>query len=474
MSERLNASVCVIGGGPAGSSAARRLSQLGRSVVIIEKQVFPRAHLGESLSPGVLPLLDVLGLRERIEDQGFLRPEHVVLNWPPTRGYKSLGHVRGFQVDRARFDAVMLDGAREAGAHVLEGAKLLNSVQNTVSGWDLTISSEGKHLLVEHCFVIDASGRRSVMGGKKRQFGTPTLALWNYWRGCAISGDETRVEAGAEQWYWGAPLPDGSFNATVFVDPERFQCDLQRLGSVDSVYQHLLAHSELLAACLEGYAAGPTRVCDATCYTSDDCLRPDLIKVGEALFSVDPLSSQGVQVAIGTALHAAAVVHTALRTGEHSEIAEQFYRERHQEAVKFHCSTAAGLYAQVALERETEFWRQRAGKQADQKETSIRDPRPRKPITGKSRIQLAREAQISPTPCMDGDFIVKRPALVHPGLARPTVFLRDIAIAPLLEYLRTPITVDETLRAWSQRTHGNHSVEILGWLWDNGVIVEVS
>jgi flavin-dependent dehydrogenase len=86
MSERLNASVCVIGGGPAGSSAARRLSQLGRSVVIIEKQVFPRAHLGESLSPGVLPLLDVLGLRERIEDQGFLRPEHVVLNWPPTRG----------------------------------------------------------------------------------------------------------------------------------------------------------------------------------------------------------------------------------------------------------------------------------------------------------------------------------------------------------------------------------------------------
>jgi hypothetical protein len=199
-----------------------------------------------------------------------------------------------------------------------------------------------------------------------------------------------------------------------------------------------------------------------------------LIKVGEALFSVDPLSSQGVQVAIGTALHAAAVVHTALRTAEHSEIAEQFYRERHQEAVSFHCSTAAGLYAQVALERETEFWRQRAGKQPDQKEASIGDPRPRKPITGKSRIQLAREAQIFPTPCMDGDFIVKRPALVHPGLARPTAFLGDVAIAPLLEYLRTPLTVDETLSAWSQRTHGNHTVEILGWLWDNGVIVEVS
>ncbi len=121
-------------------------------------------------------------------------------------------------------------------------------MHHTASGWDLTISSEGKHLLAEHCFVIDASGRQSVMGGKKRRCGAPTLALWNYWRACAITGDETRVEAGIEQWYWGAPLPDGGFNATVFVDPERFQCDLQRLGSVDSVYQHLLAHSELLAA----------------------------------------------------------------------------------------------------------------------------------------------------------------------------------------------------------------------------------
>ena len=474
MSERLNASVCVIGGGPAGSSAARRLSQLGHSVVIIEKQIFPRAHIGESLSPGVLPLLDVLGLRERIENQGFLRPERVLLHWPPIRGYRSLGHVPGFQVDRAKFDAVMLDGAREAGAHVLEGAKLLNFVKNVVSGWDLTIFAEGKHFLVERCFLVDASGRRNVTGGKKRRYGTPTLALWNYWRGSAISGNETRVEAGVEQWYWGAPLPDRSFNATVFVDPERFQCDLQRLGSVDSVYQHLLADSELLAACLEGYAAGPTFVCDATCYTSDDSLSPDLIKVGEALFSVDPLSSQGVQVAIGTALHAAAVVHTASRTAEHSEIAEQFYRERHQEAVSFHCSTAAGLYAQVALERETEFWRQRVGKQRDQKETLIRDPRPRKPITAKARIQLAPEAQIFPTPCMEGDFIVKRPALVHPGLARPMAFLGDVAVAPLLEYLRTPLTIDETLRAWSQRTHDNHTVEILGWLWDNGMIVEVS
>lgn len=67
-----------------------------------------------------------------------------------------------------------------------------------------------------------------------------------------------------------------------------------------------------------------------------------------------------------------------------------------------------------------------------------------------------------------------QPPVVHPGLARPTAILCDVAVAPLLEYLRIPLTIDETLRAWSHRTHGNDTVEILGWFWDNGVIVEVS
>lgn len=108
MSERLNAAISVIGGGPAGAAAALRLSQMGHSVVVVEKKKFPRAHIGESLSPGVLPLLDSLGIKGRMEHQGFLRPERVLLHWPPTRGYRPLGPVPGLQVDRAKFDAVLL------------------------------------------------------------------------------------------------------------------------------------------------------------------------------------------------------------------------------------------------------------------------------------------------------------------------------------------------------------------------------
>lgn len=468
MNDRLTPAICVLGGGPAGAACARRLAQLGHSVVVVEKRLFPRPHIGESLTPGVLPLLDVLGVKERIEHQGFLRPQNVLLHWPPRQGYKSLGPVAGFQVDRGKFDSIMLDAAQEAGAIVLQGAQLMSAEPLGSGRWDLTIVSDGRHVLVERCFVIDASGRRGIMGGRKRRYGTRTMALWNYWRGCSIGGDETRVEAGTEEWYWGAPLPDGSFNATVFVDGERFKHDLRNLGSVNRVYEHLLARSDLLSACSKGHTTSVALACDASCYTDDDALAPGLIKIGEALFSVDPLSSQGVQIALGTALHAAAVVNTILRRPEDQTLAAQFYCQRQRESVAFHGSAAAHLYAQAAAQLESAFWKRRA---ENEPESSQRDPNQQlSTLQADVSIQLSAKAQVLSTPCMEGDFIVQRQALSHPGLLQPAVFLGNIALAPLIEHLRTARTVSEILSAWSHSVPLAEAVRILGWLHTRGVV----
>src|SRR5215472_17353309 len=124
MGADLNTDICVIGGGPAGSAIANRLTSIGYSVVVVEKRTFPRAHIGESLAPGVLPLFDVLGVRERIEQQGFLRPESALVHWPPFHGFKSFGSVPGFQVDRSRFDDVLLQAAKDAGVQIMQGARL--------------------------------------------------------------------------------------------------------------------------------------------------------------------------------------------------------------------------------------------------------------------------------------------------------------------------------------------------------------
>src|SRR4051812_11997144 len=103
--------VCVIGGGPAGSSIAHKLALLGHEVCLVERSAFPRPHVGESLASGVLPLLDALGLRGHIEAAGFLRPEGTVLRWGEDRGrFVRRTEDLGLLVDRSRFDAMLLDG----------------------------------------------------------------------------------------------------------------------------------------------------------------------------------------------------------------------------------------------------------------------------------------------------------------------------------------------------------------------------
>jgi hypothetical protein len=193
-------------------------------------------------------------------------------------------------------------------------------------------------------------------------------------------------------------------------------------------------------------------VCDATCYFEEDPVGRDLIRVGESLFSVDPLSSQGVQTAIGSALQTAVVINTILRRSEDQEIACEFYRARQQEAVTFHATTAANLYSKVASLEQNDFWEARA-KPYEVTTLKIQDPangdaiRCDLPPAG-TRMQLATNARILGTPCLERDFVVKREAIVHPGL-RPTVFVNEMEIAPLLESFRTPVTLKEVRGVWS-------------------------
>jgi flavin-dependent dehydrogenase len=469
---RLQAAICVIGGGPAGAALGRRLAQLSHPVVIIEKSAFPRPHIGESFSPGLLPLLDVLGIRQKIEDLQFLRPERTLLHWPPYHGFKMLGRVPGLQVERAQFDTVMLDAAREAGALVIEGARLLKWQQNADRGWDLLIRGAAGLTAAERSFLVDATGRRGLIGSKKRRYGVPTFAIYNYWKGTNISGPETRIEAGAEHWYWGAPLPNGSVNATVFVDPQYLQRGLIRLGSVETVYRELLSRSLLLSSCLDGQSAGPARVCDATCYFDENPVGADLIKVGESLFSLDPLSSQGVQTAIGTALHAAAVVNTVLRRPGDLSIAHEFYQSRQGEAIAFHAAAAANLYSEVARQQPSNFWEARAKPNDRKIEVAFSAQPVRADLPSpNARLQLAHNTRILAMPCLEGDFVVKRDVVVYPGL-RPTVFVNEVEIAPLLRFFRTPTSFEQASKLWSPRMNANKIKGLFCWLWNHGLIVE--
>ncbi|MCW3053067.1 MAG: hypothetical protein JWN14_2237, partial [Chthonomonadales bacterium] len=294
MSAPIRTDICVLGGGPAGAAIARRLALLGHEVWIVERAQFPRAHIGESLTPGILPLLDLLGVRSRVEEAEFLRPDAAMIRWEDATEMRALpAGERGFQVDRGRFDALLLEAACEAGAQLLQPAIAGKPVREGAQQWRVPLRFQGQDLLLQARFVVDATGRRATLGGPKRRSGTPTLALFAYWKQAGMMGSETRVEAGREAWFWGAPLPDGTFNATVFLDPKRGVGHTRH--DLENLYRNLLAESSLLGGCLEGVPAGEMVACNATTYQDPQPVGEDFLKVGEASFSIDPLSSQGVQ-----------------------------------------------------------------------------------------------------------------------------------------------------------------------------------
>ncbi len=461
--------ICVIGSGPAGAVTARKLALLGHDVCLIERHSFPRSHVGESLPPSMLPLLDSLGLRPRIEAAGFLRPHRAIVRWAQAEAVDKLQPGEpGFQVDRGEFDRILRDAAVEAGARLIQPAKVVQPVRSSQHHWTLTILDEAETSQIRTRYVVDASGRRSLLRGRKRRLSAPTTAIYAYWRNTALSGPETRVEAGSHAWFWGAPLPDGRANATVFVDPKH--CNAHRGRDLQPFYRALLADSTLFRGCLEGQLVSDIRLCNASSYLATSVAGDDWIKVGEAAFSIDPLSSQGVQTAMQTGLQAAIVANTILRTPANTQAAIDFYEARQTERTTRHHAIAIQYYAEQYRFCPTPFWYCRS-RDAGLPVADRAWPRQPSPPALDEMVRLCEATRIIQTPVMQDTYVVYHPALTHPALDRPVAFLHGVALAPLLYAVNPGQRVRDILALWSQDLPRSRAVEILQWLWTKGILV---
>lgn len=460
----INAEVCVVGGGPAGATIARKLALLGHKVCLIEKTDNSQNKVGESLPPNILVLLDALGVREKIEAASFLRPDKAIVRWSDESAFTKSSHGQsGFLVDRGRFDRILLESAREAGVDVIQRAQALRPVFDEARQWNIPVRRDSGWLKIKAKYLVEAAGKRSFFKQKRKRYSAATVALCAYWRNANVESQATLVEAGREEWFWGATLPDGDFSAMVFIDAKR------RRGKRDleSFYRSLLAESTLLRGCLSGTLGGQVKGWDASGYIDEEPVNENLIKVGEACFSIDPLASQGVQAAMNSGLQGAFVVHTLLTRPENSAEAMQFYRNRQEETVARHQNLAARFYAESYFHDTGAFWRERSVlKTAGRAIIPPVNPA----LSSELYLKLSNAATLIDTPCIADDIITKTRALTYDGLERPVAYVNNTAIALLLDSIPHGGTVTEITQAWLPYISTQESTRIINWLYDAGVL----
>lgn len=464
--KNIETEVCVVGGGPAGSIIAMSLARLGHEVYLLEKSAFPRPHVGESLPPSILPLLGALGVRERVESARFIRPSQAIIRWSDRHEItKQTPAVPGLLVDRGEFDHLLLMAAQEAGVKIIQPAQASAPVA-CENGWLIRARGAASTFAVRTNFLVNAAGRSLIMKGRRKRTSTPTLAVYGYWKDTGYLQTETLVEAGPAEWYWGSPLRNDLFNAMVFIDPKRCA---GTANSIEVLYRRLLDQSSLLRGCLRGTLASSVTACNASAFFDADCVGSTFIKVGEASLAVDPLSSQGIQVAIQSAAQGAIVVHTLLEKPAHAAAALEFYCASQYQRVVRYGSTAADSYAQQHSFRASPFWAKRSQKpwQAVQAPAESINPGA---LPAECPLRPAETLNLHDTPVIDGNIIRYRPALVHPVLKRPVAFLEGFEASMLFSTLNEGLTATEIAKRWSQRMSSRQCCEILHWMWSRRLI----
>lgn len=452
----------VIGGGPAGCVLAARLAQFGLSVCLVERVRFPRRQLGESLSPGVLPLLASVGAGPAIEKAGYPRVSEVRVHWEK-EVVRNDPAGQGMLVDRGDFDRLLLDHARECGVRIFQPATI-HEMKRREGGWRVAVADASGTTQLDVRLIADAAGRAGVLPRRRRRTGPRTVALHAYWSGAGLPC-QPQIEAGDSAWFWGVPLLDGLYNTLVFLDPR----DLRRMpGPLAAKFHQLLSASSILPAASGARLMGEVHATDATPYLDEECVTDDSIKVGDAALAIDPLSSSGVQKAIQGALAGSVVVNTLLHRPPSRTLAQRFYRESLSESSTRHRAWACQHYGQVAAIRPARFWQERAAGA-----TTMEAPpsTPGTALPADARLQLSPDVEFVATPCVVDRFVEARSAVRAAAPETPVAYLGEVELAPLLRCVRPGMTARELVQAWLPRVPLAKGVALLQWLTARSFLV---
>jgi FADH2-dependent halogenase len=354
----------VIGGGPGGSAAATFLARGGRRVLVLEKEHFPRFHIGESLLPYNRQIFEEMGVLPTLERFGF--PKKLGAQFHLGNASKSLKLVfrngcftretAAYQVERATFDHLLLKHAQGSGAEVREG-------------WTVTKSSHEKdHVMVqarsdqdESCafrgsFLVDASGRGNFTGNQEGlriiHPKLKKLSVFGHFEGVLLdegtAAGDTVIVRQENRWFWIIPISDKKTSVGCVLDAEEYAAAKQ-------------SPAEMFASCWQSSAAMRQRMSGARLvniiqatgdfsYYNRRLVGPRLLRVGDAAGFMDPIFSAGVYLAMYSGKLAGNLVLDSLARGTDGARLLKIYEKRVLRAMQFYWEMVEGFYTTPFME----------------------------------------------------------------------------------------------------------------------------
>jgi flavin-dependent dehydrogenase len=339
----------VVGGGPGGSTTAALLAEHGHRVLLLEREPFPRYHIGESLIPYTWFTLDRLGVVDWLKSSAC--PKKYSVQFVSITGrvsqpfyfFQTIKHECSltWQVWRSEFDAMLLDNARKKGAEVRQGAAVGDVIMdgNRVVGVRTDAPGGGSQEIYAKA-VVDATGRDSMLsrrfGWKERDAELNKIAVWSYFKGAKRDpgldeGATTVAYVPQKGWFWYIPLHSDIVSVGVVGEPGYIYRDTRDAAQIFAreakacvwIHDHIKV----------GTQVEPVRVTGEYSYHSRRIGGDGFCLVGDAFAFLDPLFSTGVFLALKSGEMAADTLHEALLAGDVSAARFDAYYEKQRHAV---------------------------------------------------------------------------------------------------------------------------------------------